>query len=97
MRFESPPAGWYRLTSLDDPALAEEIRFTPDGATSLSLACTRCSTASNASVRGGLPEVARRIADASHRADHGGRVTLETLFSVLNLGLGLVLIARATA
>ena len=43
---------------------------------------------------GGVPEVARKIADASHRADHGGRVTLESLFSVLNLGLGLVLIVR---
>jgi signal transduction histidine kinase len=43
---------------------------------------------------GGWDGLAGRIADASHSADHGGWVTLEAVFSVLNLGLGVVLVVR---
>src|SRR5204863_267087 len=38
--------------------------------------------------------MAQRLADASHRSDHGARVVLESLFSILNLFLGLLLVVR---
>ncbi|MDZ4828492.1 MAG: hypothetical protein SGJ13_18790 [Actinomycetota bacterium] len=69
-----------------------EIRFTDDGRTSASfeLDLRRVERADT----DGWSGVARKVADASHRADHGGRVTLETLFSALNLGLGIMLVVR---
>ena len=92
--FVAPPAGSYRMTSSGHPDLENEIRFTDDGARSVSIS-VQSGTQPFERVSGSWSsEVARRVADASHRADHGGRVSLETLFSALNLGLGLFLIVR---
>ncbi|MEO6467994.1 MAG: hypothetical protein ABIP21_02755 [Acidimicrobiia bacterium] len=94
LRFVSPPAGAYSLSEVGDPDLSGEIRFSDDGARSMAI---RVLDGRHRIERIGAtrwPEVARQVADASHRADHGARVTLETLFSVLNLALGLMLVSR---
>jgi signal transduction histidine kinase len=94
LQFVAPPPGSYRMTSPGHPELEGEIRFADDGARTVSIRLTEAEHRFQRVGEGGLSAVARRVADASHRADHGARVTLESLFSVLNLGLGLVLIAR---
>ena len=94
MEFVAPPAGTYRLISLDDPEMQEELRFAPDGSSTLAVRISAEHHQFERFEAGWWPEVSRRVADASHRADHGGRVTLETLSSVLNLGLGILLIVR---
>ena len=92
--FVAPPPGAYRMTSSGHPELEGEIRFADDGARSVSISL-QSGTQRFERVGGSwTSEVAGRVAEASHRADHGGRVSLETLFSALNLGLGLVLIVR---
>jgi signal transduction histidine kinase len=93
-RFVAPPAGSYRLTSVDDPDLDGEIRFAADGTRSVSIRVPQGQHRFERVGAAGWSEVAHRVADASHRADHPARVTLETLFSALNLGLGLMLIVR---
>ncbi len=93
-RFVSPPAGAYSMTEVGDPDLSGEIRFANDGARSMAI---RVPDGRHRFERTGAPgwtEVARQVADASHRADHGARVTLETLFSALNLALGVMLVSR---
>jgi signal transduction histidine kinase len=82
------------MTSPGHPELEGEIRFAGDGARAISIRLPESEHRFERLGVSGWSEVARRVADASHRADHGGRVTLESLFSVLNLGLGLVLVAR---
>lgn len=100
MEFVAPAAGSYRLTSPGEPKHAghdnieSEVRFTDKGARELSLRVPAGQHRLERVGESGWKGVARRIADASHRADHGGRVTLESLFSLLNLGLGLMLIVR---
>lgn len=93
-RFVAPPAGSYRMSSLGSPDLEGEIRFADDGAGSVSIRVAEHQDRFERLGSTGWSEVARRVADASHRADHGARVTLESLFSALNLGLGLMLIVR---
>ena len=93
-RFVSPPAGSYSMTVVGDPDLLGEIRFAADGARAVSIRVLDGRHRFERIGATGWSEVAHRVADASHRADHGARVTLETLFGVLNLGLGLMLVAR---
>ena len=93
-RFVSPAAGAYSMTEVGDPDLSGEIRFADDGARSMAIRVPDGRHRLERIGATGWPEVARQMADASHRADHGARVTLETLFSVLNLALGLILIVR---
>jgi signal transduction histidine kinase len=93
-RFESPPAGSYTVTSVGHPELEGELRFANDGSRSVSLHVPHGQHRFERAGAAGWSEIARRVADASHRADHGARVTLETLLSALNLGLGLMLVVR---
>ncbi len=89
--FTAPSAGTNRVVMLGHD-VESEIRFADDGAATASLLLDL-----HRLERGdteGWSGVARKVADASHRADHGGRVTLETLFSALNLGLGILLVVR---
>jgi signal transduction histidine kinase len=92
--FRSPAAGSYTMTAGGHPDLKGEIRFADDGARSVAVRVPHGQTRFERVGTGGWSEVAHRVGDASHRADHGARVTLETLFSALNLGLGLVLVVR---
>jgi signal transduction histidine kinase len=100
LQFVAPAAGSYRMTSPGRPEHAghvdveSEVRFAGDGARSMSLRVPEAQSRFERPGMSGWREVSRRIADASHRADHGGRVGLESLFSALNLGLGLMLIVR---
>ncbi len=93
-RFVSPPAGSYSMTAVGDPDRSGEISFADDGARSATIRVPHGRNRFERIGATGWPEVAQRVAEASHRADHGARVTLETLFSVLNLALGLMLVAR---
>ena len=93
-RFVSPPAGSYAMTEVGDPDLLGEIRFADDGTRSAAIRVPDGRHRFERTGASGWPEFASRVADASHRADHGARVTLETLFSVLNLALGLMLVIR---
>ncbi len=93
-RFVSPPAGSYSMTAFGDPNLLGEIRFATDGARSVAIHVPDGRHRFERIGDTGWPAVAHRVADASHRADHGARVTLETLFSALNLALGLMLVIR---
>ena len=93
-RFTAPPPGSYRIESALHPEVVGELRFTEDGADALGIRVNRYEGRFAKVGAHGWNGVAQRIADASHRADHSGRVVLETLFSVLNLGLGLLLILR---
>jgi signal transduction histidine kinase len=92
--FAAPPAGSYRIVSALHPEVVSELRFSDDGADELTI---RIPEWEGRFVKGnarGWDAFAQKVADASHRADHGARVTLETLFSVLNLGLGVLLVVR---
>ena len=93
-QFVAPPAGSYRLTSPGMEEMESEIRFAGDGARSTAIRVGETQHRFERPDSRGWAGVARRVADASHRADHGGRVTLESLFSVLNLGLSLLLLVR---
>ena len=93
-RFTAPPPGSYRIESALHPEVVGELRFTEDGTNALGIRINRYEGRFAKVGAHGWNGVAQRIADASHRADHSGRVVLETLFSVLNLGLGLLLILR---
>ncbi len=94
LRFASPPSGSYRMRLVGEPDVSGEIRFADDGARSASIGVPAGQHRFEREGPTGWAEVAHRMADASHRADHGARVTLEALFSALNLGLGLMLIIR---
>jgi signal transduction histidine kinase len=94
LRLQAPPPGSYRIESTSDRQVMGELRVAGDGRPSLSF---RVNEGEDRVVQvgiGGWGGLAGRIADASHHADHGGRVTLEALFSVLNLGLGVLLVVR---
>jgi signal transduction histidine kinase len=86
--------GSFGLESTVDPEVQGELLVADDGGDALVL---RVNADEDRVVKvgtGGWDGLAGRIADASHRADHGARVTLEALFSVLNIGLGLLLVLR---
>ena len=92
--FVAPMTGSYRIVSALHPEVVSELRFTRDGVDELTI---RVPKSENRFVKvgaSGWDRFAQQLADSSHRADHGGRVTLETLFSALNFGLGLLLIVR---
>ena len=98
-RFRAPRVGSYWLASRPDPdgdpLFKREIRFAEHGAQSIALRVPsetqhRFERIDERGWEGG----AGRVAAAAHHADHGGRVTLESAFSLLNLGLGLLLISR---
>jgi signal transduction histidine kinase len=91
---EAPPPGSYRIQSTVDPDVVGELRVEEEGRRALALRINADEDRIVKADIGGWDGLTGRIADASHRADHGGRVTLEALFSVLNLGLGLLLVAR---
>lgn len=93
-RFVAPPAGSYDLTSDGPPDVEGEIRFADDGAKSAFIRVHEGQDRFERVGPSGWSAVAGRVADASHRADPAARVTLESLFSALNLGLGLMLIVR---
>jgi signal transduction histidine kinase len=96
-RFAAPAPGSYRIVSDqddEDDEFAGELRFTDDGAPSLSVHVDEFESRFVKHGVTGWDGLAQRVADASHEADHGARVTLETLFSVLNLGLGVLLVVR---
>ena len=93
-RFRSPPPGSYTMKAIGTQEMAGEVRFTDDGAAAMTIRLPHGRHPFERAGATGWPGVAHRVADASHRADHGARVTLETLFSVLNLGLGLMLVVR---
>jgi signal transduction histidine kinase len=93
-RFEAPAPGSYRIESALHREMIGELRFTANGADSLGIRVNQYEERFAKVGAHGWNGLAQRIADASHRTDHAGRVILETLFSVLNLGLGLLLILR---
>ena len=93
-RFRSPPPGSYTIKAIGTQDMAGEVRFTEHGAPAMSIRLPHGRHPFERDGETGWSGVAHRVADASHRADHGARVTLETLFSVLNLGLGLMLVVR---
>ena len=90
-RFVAPVAGSYRMVG-DDGTPRDEIRFTEDGGPSLRLRID--GDRFEKLGRDRWARVAQRIADASHRGDHGARVAMESVFSALNLGLGVLLLVR---
>jgi signal transduction histidine kinase len=92
-RFTAPAPGVYRIESAGHPDVASSLRFGPDGADSIRIRLAGPARYAKAGL-GSWDGLAQRIADASHRADPGGRVTRELLFSVVNLGLGILLIVR---
>lgn len=89
-RFTAPPAGSFRLVS--EGGDGDEVRFTNDGGLSLRLRTD--GEGFEKLGRDRWARVAQRLADASHRSDHGARVVSESAFSALNLGLGVVLLVR---
>src|SRR5205807_9689240 len=98
-RFRAPDAGSYWLVSQDAPAahihFQREIRFAEQGARSIAVRVPSETQHRFERIgEHGLKGLAGRVAAAADHADHGGRVSLESAFSVLNLGLGLLLIAR---
>src|SRR4051812_12237731 len=93
-KFPAPPAGSYRMVSMPHAKTAGELRFTDDGPRSLTVKVPHAGNRFEKIGPTGWSAVAGRVADASHHADHGGRVTVETLFSVVNLGLGVLLVVR---
>src|SRR5207244_259747 len=80
LQFVAPAAGSYRMTAPGHPQLEGEIRFAVDGTRSATIRIQESQHRFERVGPRGLSEVAHRIADASHRADHAGRVTLESLF-----------------
>jgi signal transduction histidine kinase len=92
--FVAPLAGSYRMVSTPHPKTSGELRFTDDAPRSLTVRVPEAGNRFEKVEPSGWNAVAGRVADASHHADHGGRVTVETLFSVLNLGLGVLLVVR---
>ena len=98
-RFRAPVAGSYSLVAQDKPGghihFQQEIRFAEHGGRSIALRVpSEKQQRFERLDERGWKGVAGRVAAAAHHADHGGRVLLESAFSVLNLGLGLLLIAR---
>lgn len=91
-RFTAPPPGEYDFESSAGPELSGKVRFTRSGATRLSIRTNGEVFEKRVEDRWG--SVAGRVADASHRSDHGLRVGLETAFSLLNVALGLLLVVR---
>jgi signal transduction histidine kinase len=94
LRIEELPAGTYSIESTSDREVTGELRVAGDGRRSLSYRVNEDEDRIVQVGIGGWAGLGGRIADASHHADHGGRVTLEALFSVLNLGLGILLVVR---
>jgi signal transduction histidine kinase len=92
--FRAPPAGSYRIVSALHPEVVSELRFTGDGAEQITIRIPEFESRFAKGDASGWDAFAQRLADSSHRADHGARVTLESLFSVLNLGLGILLVVR---
>ncbi len=86
--------GSYVLRSTANPDVQGELLVAEGGRSALTLQVNDNQDRVVKVGIGGWDGLAGRVADASHRADHAGRVTLEALFSVLNLGLGLLLIIR---
>jgi signal transduction histidine kinase len=94
VEFEPPSPGEYEIRSTADPEVGGELRIADDGRRSLTF---RINEGEDRVVVVGIGDWAGfvgRIADASHHASHGGRVALEALFTVLNLGLGVLLVVR---
>jgi signal transduction histidine kinase len=93
-RLVAPPPGSYRIVSASHPDVVSELRFTRDGDDELHV---RVPDEEDRFVKvdpRGWDAFAGQLADSSHRADHGARVTLEGAFSAFNLGLGMLLIFR---
>jgi signal transduction histidine kinase len=86
-------SGTYRIEDGEDETWGE-LYVAEDGREALALRVDSDDTRVVKVDIGGWDGLAGRIADASHGSDHGGRVTLEALFSVLNLGLGILLVVR---
>ena len=86
-------SGTYRIEDREGETWGE-LYVAEDGRSSLGLRVDSDDARVVKTDMGGWDGLAGRIADASHGADHGGRVTLEALFSVLNLGLGILLLVR---